>query len=90
MRFAGPAATQGAALCSSAFNCGIAAGSWIAGLALDSSLGLTGPALVGAIIAALTLAPLMLLTLAPAAAEVDPIHSGAEAHAAPALSRMSA
>jgi predicted MFS family arabinose efflux permease len=63
VRFAGPAATLGAALSTSAFNTGIAAGSWLAGIALDSSLGPTGPALVGTIIAAMTLAPLTILAL---------------------------
>ncbi|MEU6450629.1 hypothetical protein [Streptomyces sp. NPDC046979] len=42
---------------------GIAAGSLVAGRALDSSLGLTGPALVGAVFAALTLLPLIALAL---------------------------
>jgi predicted MFS family arabinose efflux permease len=63
VRFAGPAATLGAALSTSAFNTGIAAGSWVAGIALDSSLGQTGPALVGTVITAMTLAPLTLLAL---------------------------
>jgi predicted MFS family arabinose efflux permease len=63
VRFAGPAATLGAALSTSAFNTGIAAGSWAAGIALDSSLGSTGPALVGTVIAAMTLAPLTILAL---------------------------
>jgi DHA1 family inner membrane transport protein len=64
--FAGPAATPGASLAVSAFNSGIAVGSWVAGRALDSSLGQTGPALVGAIIAALTLVPLTVLAWQPA------------------------
>jgi predicted MFS family arabinose efflux permease len=57
VRFAGRAPTLGSALTVSAFNFGTAVGSWIAGLALDSALGLTGPAIVGAVIAALTLIP---------------------------------
>jgi predicted MFS family arabinose efflux permease len=63
VRLAGPAATLGAALSTSAFNTGIAAGSWLAGIALNSSLGQTGPAVVGTAIAALTLVPLGLLAL---------------------------
>src|SRR4051794_18463758 len=63
VRFAGPAATLGAALSTSAFNAGIAAGSWAAGIALDSSLGPTGPAVVGTVIAAMALAPLTILAL---------------------------
>lgn len=57
VRFAGRAATLGSALTVSAFNLGTAAGSWTAGRALDSTLGATGPAVVGAVIAALTLIP---------------------------------
>ncbi len=40
-----------------------AAGSAVAGTALDSSLGLTGPPLVGIMIAALTLLPLIALAV---------------------------
>jgi predicted MFS family arabinose efflux permease len=57
LRFAGAAPTLGSALCVSAFNLGTAAGSWAAGLALESALGVTGPAVVGTAIAALTLLP---------------------------------
>lgn len=57
VRFAGRAPTLGSALTVSAFNLGTAVGSWIAGLALDSPLGATGPAAVGTAIAALTLIP---------------------------------
>ncbi|MFF9126581.1 MFS transporter [Streptomyces sp. NPDC014889] len=63
LRFAGDAPTLTSALTTSAYNTGIAAGSALAGQALDSSLGLTGPALVGAIFAALTLLPLIALAL---------------------------
>ncbi|WP_431904624.1 MFS transporter [Amycolatopsis thermoflava] len=61
VRFAGKAPTLAAALSASAFNSGIAIGSAIAGIALDSSLGLTGPSLVGTIMAALALVPLLTL-----------------------------
>ncbi|MFI6936184.1 MFS transporter [Streptomyces sp. NPDC050287] len=63
MRFAGDAPTLTSALTTSAFNTGVAAGTAIAGTALDSSLGLTGPPLVGAVIAALTLLPLIVLAV---------------------------
>ncbi|MFD5746370.1 MFS transporter [Streptomyces sp. NPDC127033] len=63
VRFAGDAPTLTSALTTSAYNTGIAAGSAIAGRALDSSLGLTGPALVGANFAALTLLPLTALAV---------------------------
>jgi DHA1 family inner membrane transport protein len=61
VRFASSAPTLAAALAVSAFNTGIAVGSWIAGYALGTSLGATGPALVGAVMTALGLAPLLAL-----------------------------
>ncbi|MET7683288.1 MFS transporter [Streptomyces sp. NPDC005423] len=63
VRFAGDAPTLTSALTTSAYNTGIAAGSALAATALDTSLGLTGPALVGAVSAALTLLPLIALAL---------------------------
>jgi predicted MFS family arabinose efflux permease len=57
VRFAGRAPALGSALTVAAFNAGTAAGSWIAGLALDSQLGAVGPAAVGTVIAAMTLIP---------------------------------
>ncbi|MFD5257725.1 MFS transporter [Streptomyces bobili] len=63
MRFAGDAPTLTSALTTSAFNVGVAGGSWVAGVALDSSLGLTGPPLVGTVIAVLTLVPLIALAV---------------------------
>ncbi|MEV0177645.1 hypothetical protein AB0I00_41960 [Streptomyces sp. NPDC050803] len=64
VRFAGDAPTLTSALTTSAYNTGIAAGSALAGQSLGSSLGLTGPSLVGAVFAALTLVPLIALALA--------------------------
>ncbi|MGW7073013.1 MFS transporter [Streptomyces sp. NPDC054855] len=66
VRFAGDAPTLTSALTTSGYNTGIAVGSLVAGRALDSSLGLTGPALVGAVFAALTLLPLIALALSGA------------------------
>ncbi|MGW2650311.1 MFS transporter [Streptomyces sp. NPDC001393] len=63
VRFAGRAPTLGSALTVSAFNLGTAAGSWIAGLSLDSPLGATGPAAVGTVIAATTLLPTVAIAL---------------------------
>ncbi|MCG8969008.1 MFS transporter [Streptomyces sp. CL12-4] len=63
VRFAGRAPALGSALTVSAFNLGTAAGSWIAGLALESSLGATGPAAIGTGIAALTLFPTIAIAL---------------------------
>ncbi|WP_326610548.1 MFS transporter [Streptomyces scopuliridis] len=63
VRFAGDAPTLTSALTTSGYNTGIAVGSLVAGRALDSSLGLTGPALVGAVFSALTLLPLIALAL---------------------------
>jgi DHA1 family inner membrane transport protein len=61
VRYARSAPTLAAALSVSAFNLGIALGSWAGGRALDSSLGATGPALIGAAGAALGLVPLLAL-----------------------------
>ncbi|SFH20654.1 MFS transporter [Streptomyces mirabilis] len=63
VRFAGDAPTLTSALTTSAYNTGIAAGSALAGQALASSLGVTGPALVGAVFAGLTLLPLIALAV---------------------------
>jgi predicted MFS family arabinose efflux permease len=57
VRFAGVAPTLGVAMSVSAYNLGTAVGSLIAGRALDSALGATGPAVVGTAFAALTLVP---------------------------------
>lgn len=64
VRFAGKAATLGSALSVSAFNAGTAVGTAIAGAALVSPLGTTGPGLVGTILAALTLIPTTALAIA--------------------------
>ncbi|WP_037680200.1 MFS transporter [Streptomyces griseus] len=61
VRFAGDAPTLASAMSTSAFNVGVATGSWTAGTALDSALGVTGPPLVGTVTAALTLLPLIAL-----------------------------
>ncbi|WP_245646712.1 MFS transporter [Microtetraspora niveoalba] len=63
VRFAGEAPTLASALSVSAFNLGTAVGTWIAGHALDSSLEATGPAVVGAAIATLTLIPTIRIAL---------------------------
>jgi predicted MFS family arabinose efflux permease len=64
VRFAREAATLGSALSVSAFNAGTAVGTAIAGAALVSPLGTTGPGLVGTVIAALTLVPTTALAIA--------------------------
>jgi predicted MFS family arabinose efflux permease len=61
VRFGGDAPTLAAALSTSGFNVGVAAGSWAAGIALESPLGPTGPALLGTVVAATTLVPLGVL-----------------------------
>ncbi|MGW0551741.1 MFS transporter [Streptomyces altiplanensis] len=63
VRFAGDAPTLASALTTSAYNTGIAAGSALAGQALDTSFGLTGPVLTGAVFTTLTLLPLVTLAL---------------------------
>jgi predicted MFS family arabinose efflux permease len=79
VRFAGDAPTLTSALTTSAYNTGIAAGSALAGRALDSSLGLTGPAFVGTVSAALTLLPLTALALSRTARPTRIVAEGAEA-----------
>ncbi|MEU6018020.1 MFS transporter [Streptomyces sp. NPDC047515] len=61
VRYARQAPVLASALTVSAFNLGTAIGSWIAGLALGSRLGSTGPVVVGTVIAALTLIPTVAL-----------------------------
>lgn len=61
VRYAGRAPTLASALSTSSFNLGTAVGSWIAGFALQSALGATGPVVVGAVVAALYFVPLGLL-----------------------------
>jgi DHA1 family inner membrane transport protein len=84
VRFASAAPTLAAGLAVSAFNGGIALGSWIAGDALESSLGATGPALIGAIMAAVGLLPLFALAARRATAhESGGTSASAEAAATP-------
>jgi predicted MFS family arabinose efflux permease len=61
VRYADHAPTLASALSTSSFNLGTAIGSWIAGYALESTLGATGPVLVGTCVAALYFVPLALL-----------------------------
>ncbi|MFD4877985.1 MFS transporter [Streptomyces sp. NPDC058420] len=63
VRFAKQAPVLASALTVSAFNLGTAIGSWISGLTLDTSLGTSGPAMVGTAIAALTLIPTLTIAL---------------------------
>jgi predicted MFS family arabinose efflux permease len=86
VRFAGRAPTLGSALTVSAFNLGTAIGSWIAGLALDSPLGATGPAAVGTVIAALTLIPAIAIALTQRRRHSAAAHTqDAQAAVAPSL-----
>ncbi|MBD7956437.1 MFS transporter [Microbacterium sp. Sa4CUA7] len=61
--YAEEAPTLASALSTSSFNVGTAVGSWIAGFALESALGATGPVVVGAAIAALYFLPLSILVV---------------------------
>lgn len=67
--YADEAPTLASALATSAFNVGTAVGSWIAGFALESTLGATGPVVVGATIAALYFLPLGVLVVKDRRAE---------------------
>ncbi|MEU6351905.1 MFS transporter [Streptomyces sp. NPDC047072] len=72
VRFASSAPTLASALSSAASNVGVTLGSWIAGLALTSSLREAGPALVGTVAAALTAVPLTALALTRATHDEAP------------------
>jgi predicted MFS family arabinose efflux permease len=61
VRFGSAAPTLTTGFVVSAFNAGIAGAVWIAGEALDSSLGPTGPALSGAVLVGIGLVPLLAL-----------------------------
>jgi predicted MFS family arabinose efflux permease len=61
LRAASDAPTLVAALATSAFNTGGAGGSWLASLALSTSLGLRGPALTGLVLTLASLVPFTLL-----------------------------
>lgn len=63
VRYAGKAAALGSALCVASFNAGTAIGTAIAGAALATPLGLSGPAMVGTVIVALALIPTIVLAL---------------------------
>ncbi|MHA7210464.1 MFS transporter [Arthrobacter sp. MDT1-65] len=80
VKFASTAPTLAAAIAVSAFNLGIAAGSFVAGQALESDVGVVGPEVVGAIMVAIGLIPLAILATtradrhnaAPTAADTAP------------------
>ncbi|WP_190814775.1 MFS transporter [Saccharopolyspora pogona] len=63
VRYSDHAPTLGSSLSVAAFNFGTAVASWIGGIALESSLGATGPVVVGTVIAALTLIPVITLAI---------------------------
>jgi predicted MFS family arabinose efflux permease len=71
VRFAGRAPILGSSLSVSAFNLGTAAATGIGDIALQSRLGVTGPAVVGTVIAALTLIPVTALALAQRSRAAD-------------------
>lgn len=63
IRLAPTAPTLAAASAVAAYNGGVALGSWVAGLALESSLGITGPSAIGAMMVGVGLVPLIVLAL---------------------------
>ncbi|MFG2409551.1 MFS transporter [Streptomyces brevispora] len=79
VRFARQAPVLASALTVSAFNLGTAIGSWVAGLTLNSPLGGTGPAVVGTVIAALTLIPTTALALTQRRRSTTALHPNAKA-----------
>ena len=76
VRIAGGANTLAVALSTSAFNVGIAFGSALGGVALASTLGLTGPPMVGWALTALALLPLALLAATTARRGPAPVAAG--------------
>lgn len=73
VRFGHAGPSLAAALTVAAFNVGIAAASWLAGVALESSLGVTGPEVVGVIMVALGLVPLIILAVTRATSHSAPV-----------------
>ncbi|MGD6747641.1 MFS transporter [Streptomyces sp. BH106] len=63
VRYADRAPALASGLTVAAFNLGTAVGSWAAGLSLDGPLGTTGPAVVGTVVASLTLIPAIIMGL---------------------------
>lgn len=63
VRYADRAPTLGSALSVAAFNAGTALASWAGGRALETSAGTNGPLMVGALIAALALVPVIALAI---------------------------
>ncbi|MFZ4893335.1 MFS transporter [Plantibacter sp. Mn2098] len=61
IRLASSAPTLAAASAVAAYNGGVALGSWVAGIALESALGVTGPSAVGAVMVGIGLIPLIVL-----------------------------
>jgi predicted MFS family arabinose efflux permease len=67
MRYAGGQSTLASSLATAAFNFGTASGSALAGAILTTSLGLVGPALLGAVLTGSALVPLAFLLVARSA-----------------------
>ncbi|MFJ6725418.1 MFS transporter [Streptomyces sp. NPDC091281] len=63
IRYASSAPTLAAASAVAAYNGGVALGSWVAGIAMTSVLGVTGPSAVGAAMVAVGLIPLIALAM---------------------------
>lgn len=72
----GGSVTVLAGMAVSAFNAGTAIGSLLAGVALDSSLGATGPAVVGTAIVSMTLIPTTALAVAKRRRSTTPAACG--------------
>jgi predicted MFS family arabinose efflux permease len=75
LRYAGGGSTLASSLATSAFNVGTAGGSALAGLTLSTSLGLAGPAVLGAAITGSALAPLAVLARMRGARRTGPVTS---------------
>ena len=73
--YAGRAATLGSGLAVAAFNAGTAIGTTIAGATLTTSLGLSGPPVVGTVIVALSLIPAFVLAVMTRRSIAEPTRS---------------
>jgi DHA1 family inner membrane transport protein len=79
LRYAGGGSTLASSLATAAFNVGTAGGSAVAGLTLSTSLGLAGPAVLGAAVTGLALAPLLVLGTVRASFRATSTYAGSDA-----------
>ena len=84
LRYARGGSALASSLATAAFNVGTAGGSAVAGLTLSTSLGLAGPAVLGAAITGSALAPLVVLAAVKARFRATPSSANSDEHYATA------